>query len=234
MINYLVGTVKDSKKYQSIKGMELIVTQINDNDEFMIIGPTNYEDIEKYYKAGYEEGLKECISDDFNYCIWYLLNEDCELVSEINKKYLKNIRTAKEEDLKLYSENIEIFKKNHGYYDFEREIEKNDIEQCNAKAEFEKLDKIPIEVKCTDETIKISGAVYKGYGVHYPVSRVNFNEVTITVLNGESKGKMLCTCEFRKYKSIIDQIVDKIGDRPLRENDKEDIKIVKDVLKNNL
>ncbi|MGN9163462.1 hypothetical protein [Clostridium sulfidigenes] len=229
MVRNLIGTVKDIEEYKDIKGLNLLVTQIGEMDP-MIIGPIDYEEIEQFYKISYDTELKELISNNYNYCIWYVLNENCELINEINIDKLENIREATEEDLKQYNENIEKFKNEHGYYKIEEELEKNHIEEEKSKTEFENLDKSFIDIRYTeDEKGTVAAVMYKGYAVHYPINSYA-SGVSITILKGKWKGKMICTCNFREYKSFIDKIVEKIGDRPLEEDNFKDIEIVREIL----
>lgn len=230
MVRNLIGTVKDIERYKNIKGLNLLVTQIGDEMDLMIIGPIDYKEIKQFYKVSYDTELKELISDNYNYCIWYVLNENCELINEINIDKLENIREATEEDLKQYNENMEKFKNEHGYYKIEEELEKNHIEEEKSKTEFENLDKSFIDIRYTeDEKGTVAAVMYKGYAVHYPINSYA-SGVSITILNGKCKGKMICTCNFREYKTIIDKIVEKVGDRPLEEDNSKDIEIVREIL----
>lgn len=137
------------KRYEEIKVLAL---QIENDKKLMLINPIEKEDIKKYYDLSYED-MHDLISDDYNYVIWYLLNEDCEFVNSIDINNLEDVREATEEEKnKAYSNMIE-FKFNHGFYDYEAayshvEITKDLLENIKAAGE-EEIPKIKIEdLKC--------------------------------------------------------------------------------------
>ncbi len=119
-----VGTViKDcQKELRGLEGIQLLVIH-DEEGEFLkdlcLLYPIKYDEIDKFYRFGFEGFGKKEVSDDFNYFIWYMLNSDCEFSSSIDMDQLENVReVTKEEDHEAYI-NIEKFKFNHKFYDKE-------------------------------------------------------------------------------------------------------------------
>lgn len=221
MIKVLVGNVRDCEQYRDIKGIKLLVTQIKDNKDLMIIGPIDYKEIEQFYKVSFETGLKDSISDDFDYCIWYLLDKDCELIPEICIDDLENIREATEKELKEHTDNLEKFKRVHDYYSIQDEFDKESIEENNAKIKFDKEEKVSIEVPCIDNKFATVKAItYKGFAIHEALSSGG-DYLAITIMEGPNKGRKLCGCYFRDYKKIVDDIVEIAGTSCITESNKE-------------
>lgn len=133
----LIGKIKSNgdKDLKEIDGMKIIVMQIEDDDKCMIISPVEKEDIYKFYRKSYED-VKDLISDDFNYVIWYLLNEDSEFTCSINIDQLEDIKEATNEEKEKAYKNLDVFKFNHEFYDKEvaykeTRITKNMIDNIN-------------------------------------------------------------------------------------------------------
>lgn len=121
-LRLIVGNVKQDCE-EDLKGLERIqLLALQDNEMFKdlcLLYPIKYEEIEKFYKFGFDGFGKKEISDDFNYFIWYMLNSDCEFSSSIELEQLENVREiTKEEDHEAFI-NIEKFKFNHKFYDKE-------------------------------------------------------------------------------------------------------------------
>lgn len=130
-VKYLVGKIKNnpSKEFKDIVGMKLLLVEIGDYEDLMFINPISLEDMEKFYKVSYTNGMKDAISDDYNYCIWYMLREDCEFTCEIDRKELEDIKDAIQVDIDEYEKNIKEFKKIHKYYEFQREDEEDNLDK---------------------------------------------------------------------------------------------------------
>lgn len=112
----LVGRVKSnpSKYWRGAEGLTLIVFKIEeDSERLLVIRPIEVEEMERFYRISYEKSMKEMISHDYDYCIWYLLDEDCELICEININDLEDIRELTEDDIKEHNKNLEEFKRIH-------------------------------------------------------------------------------------------------------------------------
>ena len=226
----LVGKVKKnpSKDWKGAEGLSLIVLQMNLTDKnLIVIRPIKLGEIESFYKISFES-LKDTISSDYEYFIWYLLNDDYELTCTIEINDLEDIRQATEEDIKEHNANAEEFKKIYKYYERQEQIRQEELEEEKAAAEFEKADKIEITVlNDVRENIEVSAVIYKGFGVHDLVGYVPGSSKTVTILEGAYKGMKLTNCNISEYKELIDTIREAIGDKIIGPEDtKTLVKIV--------
>ena len=84
------------------------------------IGALELEQLEKFYRASYETGGKDIISDDYEYCVWLLADEDCELVPRIKLSDLENLKEATQEDADKFDKSFNEFKKVHKFAEREQ------------------------------------------------------------------------------------------------------------------
>ncbi len=121
----LKGKVKenDLEGWKELKGMEFVFVHLPkiDKDRYLVIRPIDLEEMKKFYKYSYEDMGKEWISSDYNYFIWYMINEDCELSSHIPIEYVEDSKELTEEDIIKHNKNLEELKKLHKFYEFERQ-----------------------------------------------------------------------------------------------------------------
>lgn len=117
----LVGKVKSnpSDDWKGAEGLNLILFEVNgDTEDILVIRPITLEQMEQFYKVSYDTFGKEMISEDYDYFIWYMLDDDCEFCSHISINDLETTRELINEDIKLHNENLEEFKKLHNFYKF--------------------------------------------------------------------------------------------------------------------
>lgn len=168
------------------------------------------------------------ISDDYEYCIWYLAGEDCELVPHIKISDLDNIRDATREDMLKFENNFNEFKKIHKFAEREQAMRDQEEKEKIALEEFKKLDKVNFEIRLDQKTNKVVKAVmYRGFAIHDYVGAIdaqNHPFKTITVIEGEGKGMKLLSCNVLDYKKCIDEIRAVIGDKVLEMSDLQLIK----------
>jgi hypothetical protein len=190
------------------------------------------EQIEKFYRASYDSGMKEMISEDYEYCVWYLADPECEFSCSIRKSDLENLRLATQEDANKYDKNFDEFKKIHKFTEREQAMKEQEEKEKIAVEEFKKLDKVDFEVKVRDGGIQIIKAIiYRGFAIHDSLDTVdaeNSQYKTITVAEGKHKGIKLLSCNITEYKKCIDEIREVIGDSQLEESDTAKLK---DILK---
>ena len=115
--SHYVGTVKKdcSEDAKSFSGIEMLVFYIRDEEEAIIFGGLTLEETEKFYRASYEKGGKEYVSDDYEKCVWILADEDCEMVPHIKISDLENLRIATQEDADKLNKSFDEFKKVHKF-----------------------------------------------------------------------------------------------------------------------
>lgn len=225
----LVGKIKGdcSEKYKDLKGMTIAGTQLYEDDsELCALQPLTLDDMEKFYKSSYED-LKNDISSDYDYCIWYLLNGECEFVCSIPLDELEDIREYTTEDDKEYGKNIKEFKLIHNFYGVEKKLKDEEKAEKQANRRFEKKDKIKILAKTREGYKRVSAVIYKGFAIHNPVGckycgSLNTSKA-ITALDGEFKGESMGTYPVDKCKGIIDKVRKAIGDRPVETRDEEKV-----------
>lgn len=221
----LIGKIKDdcSKDWQSLKGISLIVYRFKENDKALyVVSPIKTKEMEKFYKASYEEGLNEIISRDYSYYIWYMLNGDCELSCRINVDDLENIREMTKEDDEEYGKNLEEFKKSQGFYRTHKQIADDEKAEEKANEEFQKKKKHKIEVWTSDGLKAIVAVTYKGFGIHNPLGTEDSFFKTITILEGDNKGlAMIHYCKTSRCKTLIDEMREAIGDKDITNDDRD-------------
>lgn len=220
----LIGKIKNdcSKDWQSLKGISLIVYRFKENDKALyVVSPIKTKEMEKFYKASYEEGLNEIISRDYSYYIWYMLNGDCELSCRIDIDDLENIREMTKEDNEEYGKNLEEFKKSQGFYRTHKQIADNEKAEGKANEEFLKEKKYKIEVRVCGKTERIDAVIYRGFGIHNPLGIEDSSFKTITILEGDNKGlAMMLYCKTSKCKTLIDEMRESIGDKAVANEDR--------------
>ncbi|WP_321833463.1 hypothetical protein [Clostridium butyricum] len=228
---HYVGTVKKdcSEDAKAFAGIGLLIFCYKGDEKAVILGGLTLEDTEKFFKASYENGGKEYMSDDYEECIWLLANEDCELVPYIKVSDLENIRVAIQEDADKFDKSFDEFKKVHKFAEREQAMIKQEEKEMAAVEEFKKLNKVDFTVRTTTRTglEKIKAVMYKGFAVHNPVLVLNPTEAVnkeITVAEGEYSGIKLLSCNVLDYKKCIDDIRALIGDKELETSDLDLIK----------
>ena len=222
----LIGKVKNncSEDYKGIEGIELILLESWNKEEFCVSGVLKLEDMEKFYRISYEKGLKDFISDDYEYCLWYVLNEDCEFTCCINKSDIENLREFTKEDDKKYGKNLKKFKMIHNFAGVEKKLKDEEKAEKQANRRFEKKDKIKILAKTREGYKRVSAVIYKGLAIHNPVGceycgSLNTSK-TITILDGENKGiSLVNSCYSRDCKKLIDEVRKVIGDKNITNED---------------
>lgn len=229
-IKQLIGKVKDnpSEGWQGASGLTLMVVQIEGNKELLVIRPINFEEMELFYRLSYEESMKDMISDDYDYCIWYALDDDgCELTCCINMIDLENIRETTTEDIQEHNRNLEEFKKFHKVYEYQEKIEKEEKEDEVALQEFKNEEKSKFSVRTTKDNETIDAVIYKGFAIHNNLNDIGDNPYkTISIISGEFNGIKLTNCSIRNCKKLIDEIRGVIGDRDLETSNEEIKKII--------
>lgn len=220
-IEYLLVRVKEnsSDDFKEYRGLDLIAIRVNEDKTSLILRPIKLDQMEKFYKASYESGMKEMISNDYEYCVWYLASEDCELQCSIDINELDIVREITKEDIEDHDKNFEEFKKIHKFYEREKEIEEAIKEDEKCEEEFNKQDKVSFEIHTKDGFVGVKGIIYKGFGIEE-----GWN--AITVLSGEYRGCKLCSCSAGKVKKIINEIRSVIGDKDIEKNDYKKIQTI--------
>ena len=234
-IKHCIGVVKKdcSEKIKPYIGLELFIVCDNQHDEGVIISPIEIEQMEKFYKIAYDNGMKDMISDDYEYCIWYLASEDCELVPHIKISDLENIREATKDDMFRFDNNFAEFKKIHKFAEREQAIKEQEEKEKVAVEEFKKLPKQPINIviKTGAFVSGVPAVIYKDFAIHDPIDAANPEDSiykTITVIKGKGKGQKLLDCNVTEYKKCIDEIRAVIGDKVIETSDLKLIKAIVD------
>lgn len=228
-IKHCVGVVKKdcSEKMKSYMGLELFIVCDNQHDEGVIISPIEIDQMERFYKIAYDSGMKDIISDDYEYCIWYLAGEDCELVPHIKISDLENFRDATKEDMFKFENNFNEFKKIHKFAEREQAMKEQEEKEKVAVEEFKNIDKVDFNVRTRNEPAKVKAIIYRGFAIHDSIDISNPEESIykeITVAEGEYSGIKLLSCNILDYKKCIDEIRALIGDKPLEISDLDVIK----------
>lgn len=228
--NY-VGTVKKdcSEDAKAFTGLKLFLMYMSGKEEALILGALMLEDIEKFYKASYEAGMKEIISDDYEYCIWYLADSECELIPRIKLSDLENLRDATQDDANEFDKSFDEFKKVHKFAEREQAYKEQEEREKAGVEEFKKLHKQPISVVIkSGETITgVQAVIYKDFAIHDPIDAVDPENAiykTITVIKGKGKGQKLLDCNVTEYEKCIDEISAVIGNKELEISDLDSIK----------
>lgn len=231
--SHYVGTVKQdcSEDAKAFAGIEMLVFYIRGDEEAIIFGGLTLEETEKFYKASYENGGKEYVSDDYEKCVWLLADKDCELVPQIKISDLENLRIATQEDADKLNNSFDEFKKAHKFAEREQAMKEQEEKEKEAVEEFKKLPKQPISVaiKMGETVSGVPAVIYKGFAVHDPIDSVDAeNSVykTITVIKGKGKGQKLIDFNVTKYEKFIDAIRTFIGDKELEISDLDSIKLI--------
>lgn len=223
--NYVGEVKKDcSQDAKAFTGLKLFLMYMSGDEEALILGALTLEDIEKFYKASYEAGMKEMISDDYEYCIWYLADSECELTPRIKLSDLENLRDATQDDANEFDKSFDEFKKIHKFAEREQAYKEQEEREKAGVEEFKKLHKQPISVaiKMGETVSGVPAVIYKGFAVHDPIDSVDAeNSVykTITVIKGKGKGQKLLSCNVIEYEKCIDEIRAVIGDKVLEMSD---------------
>lgn len=229
-MKYYVGTVKRdcSKDVEAFAGLELFMVSGFKDNYLIVISPLELEQIEKFYKASYDSGMKEMISDDYEYCVWYLADTECEFSCSIRKSDLENLRAATQEDADKYDKNFDEFKRIHKFAEREQAMKEQEEKEWIAVEEFKKLDKVDFSVRVRDGgESKVKAIIYKGFAIHDSLDSVNAEDSeykAITVAEGKHKGIKLLSCNITEYKKCIDEIRESIGDKQLEESDSPKLK----------
>ncbi|EHI98020.1 hypothetical protein CDLVIII_1321 [Clostridium sp. DL-VIII] len=217
-LKYLLVKVKEDSndEFKEYRGLELMAAKIDEDRELLIVRPIELDQMERFYKASYDSGMKDMISNDYEYCVWYLADEECELQCSINVEELDIIRELTEEDFKEHEKNFEEFKKIHKFKERQQKMEDDEKEDKKCEDEFNSQDKVNFRIKTRTREgyTEVEGIIYKGFGIEK-----SWN--TITILSGESKGLKLCSCPPREIKKIIDEIKETIGNEDIKEENKE-------------
>jgi len=226
-LKHLIGRVKEncSNDVKGFKGLDLIALQIDNDEKLLVIRPIKLEQMEEFYRTSYENGMKEMISDDYEYCVWYLADEECELQCSININELDIIRELTKEDIEDHDKNFEEFKRIHKFDERRKKLEEEERQEKIALEEFKKEKKSEFELSLKDGTCKIVDAVvYKGFAIH---DGINCNDENIfknvTIYEGKYKGRKLVSCNVAKYKNMIDEIRVVIGNKEIKESDAKKI-----------
>lgn len=229
-MGYYVGTVKRecSKDVEAFAGLELFMISGFKDNYLIVIAPLELDQIEKFYRASYDSGMKEMISEDYEYCVWYLADPECEFSCSIRKSDLENIRPATQEDANKYDKNFYEFKKIHKFAEREQAMKEQEEKERIAVEEFKNIDKYDFDVRSRDRRgITVKAIIYKGFAIHDSIDSIdaeNSTYKTITVAEGKHKGIKLLSCNVTEYKKCIDEIREIIGDKQLEESDSVKLK----------
>lgn len=233
-MKHYIGMVKKdcSKDLEAFSGLELFMVSGFKDDYLLVICPLELDQIEKFYKASYDSGMKEMISEDYEYCVWYLADPECEFSCSIPKSDLENIRPATQEDANKYDENFDEFKKIHKFAEREQAMKEQEEKEKIAVEEFKNIDKSDFILRVRDGSeFNIKAVFYKGFAIHDSIDSVNAEDSaykSITVVEGKHKGIKLLSCNVTEYKKCIDEIREVIGDKQLEESD---LSKLKDIVK---
>lgn len=228
-MKHYIGTVKKdcTEEIRAFAGLELFTIQGLEDNYFIVIGPLELDQIERFYKASYNSGMKEMISDDYEYCVWYLADPECEFSCSIGKSDLENIRSATQEDADKYDKNFDEFKKIHKFAEREQAMKEQEERERIAVEGFKKLEKVDFTVKVRGGECKVKAIIYKGFAIHDSLDSINAEDSeykVITVAEGKHKGIKLLSCNVTEYKKCIDEIREAIGDKQLEESDSYKLK----------
>lgn len=224
----LVGKIKNdcSENYKGLENIELILLEFlnEDEKEFTVVGVLKLNDMEKFYEISYEKDLKNFISEDYEYCLWYVLNDDFELICNIKKSDVEDIREFTEKDAVQYGKSLKEFKRIHNFAGIEKKFKDEKKAEKLANREFEKKNKIKILVLVRNGYKMVNAVIYKGFAIHNPVGMKYCGSLntakTITILDGENRGKTLVnSCFARDCKKLIDEVRKVIGNREIRNED---------------
>jgi hypothetical protein len=231
-IKHCIGTVKKdcSEDAKAFAGLELFMISGFKDNYLIVLGPLELDQIEKFYKASYDSGMKEMISDDYEYCVWYLAGPECEFSCSIDKGDLEKIRAATQEDANKYDKNFDEFKKIHKFDEREQAMKEQEEMEQIAIEEFKKADKVDFSIRVRDGSeYKLRVIMYKGFAIHDSIDSVNAEESaykSITVAEGKHKGIKLLSCNITEYEECIDEIREAIGDKQLEESDLAKLKVI--------
>lgn len=222
-LKQLLGRVKEnsSEDIKRFRGLDLILIQVGEDKEILVIRPIKLEQMEQFYKVSYENGMKDMISDNYEYCIWYLADEECELQCSININELDIIREITEEDIEEHNKNFEEFKKIHKFDERKRKLEEEERQEKIALDKFKEEKKIKFEVHLKFGKCKIIDAViYKNFAIHNEIDCTDNNILkAVTIYEGSYKGRKVTSCNVTKYKTMIDEIRTIIGNKTIEESD---------------
>ncbi|WP_322018236.1 hypothetical protein [Clostridium butyricum] len=226
---HYVGTVKKecSSDIKAFAGLELLVMYFTGDKEALILGALTLEQTEKYFKANYDSGMKDIISDDYEKCVWLLADEECEIVPYIKLSDLENLRVASQADADKFDKSFDEFKKVHKFAEREKAYEEQEEREKVAVEKFKKLPKKTINISTKDGSKLVGAFIYKGFAIHDYIACMNTQNQpikTITVIEGEGKGKKLLDCNVTEYEKCIDEIRAVIGDKILEMSDLPSIK----------
>jgi len=223
-LKYLLAKVKENSndKFKEYRGLDLIAIRVNEDKTPMILRPIKLDEMEKFYKASYNSGMKDMISDDYEYCVWYLADEDCELQCSIDINELDIIREINKEDLEEHNRNFEQFKKDHKFEERKKRLEEEERQEQIALEEFNKEEKIKFEVPATKGKPIVEAVIYKNIAIHNNLdSKDDSVYKAITIYEGKYKGRKITSCSVAKYKNMIDEIRDSIGNKEIEESDSD-------------
>lgn len=136
-----IGAIKKCEEYKGLDGVELLLMQFDDDENLCILGVANLDDMEKFYRFSYENDLKQLIDDDYEYCLWYVLNGDCGLVCHIKASCIENLHEITKKDDARYGKAIKEFKRRHHYYEIEKRLEDKENLQTKANQKFKEAPK---------------------------------------------------------------------------------------------
>lgn len=243
-MRYSIVQVKEECKGEDLKdliGINIFAV-IDDAKRAILIRPLEVEDMEKYYKSSFDNGMNETISDDYEYFIYYMCSEDCEFVSCLKENQYKIIREATKEDDEILTKNFEEFKRIHKFKEREDKLKKEEEEEKKALEEFLKHPKEKIKIKVKDIEVKtekiiekeIEAVVYKGFAIHNPLESFGDNPLykDITILSGNISGYKMTKLIITKCYKFIDKVREYLGERDVDPvNDKDGIRKILNEIK---
>lgn len=219
----LIGRVKKncSEECKGIEGVDLILMQFSSEDkELGVFGVLKLDDMERFYKDSYDKGLKDFISDDYNYCLYSVLEEESGLACSVKADDVDILREITKDDLKAFNRNYKKFMEIHDFAGIERKIKDEEKAENQANRRFEKMNKVKILAKTGEGYKRVNAVIYKGFAIHNLILyKCCSTSKSITALDGEFKGKSMGTYPAHKCKEIIDKVRSAIGDRPVNSND---------------
>lgn len=225
----LIGRIKTnpSEEWKRMEGLTLIVIQFGqDCEQLTVIRPIDLEEMERFYQVSYENTMKDIISDDYDFCIWYLLGDDCELICNISMGDLEAIREVTKDDIAEHNKNLEQFKINHGVYEYQRKLEEDEKKDEIAIKAFKGEEKTSVKALMThDGVMEVDAVIYKGFAIHNAIGDTDDSIYkNISVISGEFKGMKIASCSIAKCKELIDEIRCRTGNGEIRGSDIEDLR----------
>ena len=223
-LEYLLVRVKENSNddYKEYRGIDLIAIRIDEDKKPMILRPIKLNEMENFYKASYNSGMKDMISDDYEYCVWYLADEDCELQCSIDISELDVIREITKEDIEEHDRNFEQFKKVHKFDERKKKLEEEERQEQIALEEFKEEEKIKFEVPTTKGNCIVEAVIYKNIAIHNNLdSKDDSVYKAITIYEGKYKGIKITSCSVAKYKDMIDEIRNSIGNKEIEKSDSD-------------